>query len=74
MPEAETAQRLVEGRKPGEDAKLALDLCLELRKGDFRRRLDHPLEVGFIRLEQRPAMAAVPCRSRVASGAHPLRQ
>jgi hypothetical protein len=43
MLEAETTQRLVEGRKPGDDAELTLDLGLELRKGDVRRCLDHPL-------------------------------
>jgi hypothetical protein len=65
MPKPEAAQPLVEGRKPGDDAETALDLGLELRKGDVRRRLDQPLEVGFIRLEQRAAMAAIACRCRL---------
>lgn len=74
MPEAHPAERVVDRREPGDDAQAALELGLQLGERDVRPRLDKPLELGLVRPEQRPAMAAKARRRRAARRAHPLYQ
>ena len=74
MPEAEPVECVVDRREPGEDAGAARDLGLELGEGEIRGRLDQGHDLTFVRLQQRPAMAAVAGRRRAAGRAHPLHQ
>jgi hypothetical protein len=74
MPQPEPAQRLVEGREPGDDAETVLELGFELRARDVGRRLDQPLEIGCGRRQQRPAAPAVAGRRGAAGRAQPLHQ
>ena len=72
MPQADPAERLVDRREPGDDPAAALELRLQLGERDLRGRLDQPSEIGLIRCEQRPALAAVAGRRGAARRAHPL--
>lgn len=74
MPEADSAQRVVDGRERGHDAQAALQLGLDLRQRDVRCRLDQPLQVGFVPLEDRTAIAAVAFGCGTPCRAHPLHQ
>jgi hypothetical protein len=59
VPQPEPAKRVVQGREPGGDPDAALQLGLEFGQRDVRRRLDQPAQVGFVRLEDGTAIAAV---------------
>src|ERR671919_3137174 len=62
VPEADPAERVVEGRERGHDAQAALQLGLEFGQRDVRRRLDQPAQVRFMRLQEWAAMAAIAFR------------
>jgi hypothetical protein len=74
MPEAEPAERVVDRREPGDDAKAALQLRLQLGERDVRGRLDEPAQLGLVRLEQRAPMPAIAVRRRAAGRAHALHE
>jgi hypothetical protein len=74
MPQPDPAERVVDGRKAGDDAEPPLQLRLELGQREVRRRLHQPAQIGLVRRQQRPAMPAVARRGRAAGRAHPLHQ
>jgi hypothetical protein len=74
MPEADPAERVVDGRERGDDAQATLERRLQFGKRDIRGRLDQRAQVGPMRLEARAAMAAGAARGDAAGRPHPLHQ
>jgi hypothetical protein len=74
MPEADPAERVVDGRECGDDAQATLERRLQLGKRDIRGRLDQRAQVGLMRFEARAAMAAGAARGDAAGRPHPLHQ
>jgi hypothetical protein len=72
MPDADPAERVVDRREPGDEAKAALKRRLGER--DVRGRLNQPAQLALVRREQRAPMPAVPRRRGAAGRAHPLHQ
>jgi hypothetical protein len=74
VPEANPAERVVHRREPGDDAQVALQRRLQLRQREVGTRRDQSSEVGFMRRQQRSAMAAKAGGRRAAGRPHPLHQ
>jgi len=74
MPEVEPVERVVDRREPGDDAQAPLELRPELGQREVRAELDQLAQLGFVRLEQPPAMAAKARRRGAAGCSHPLHQ
>jgi hypothetical protein len=59
MPEAAPAERVVDGREPGAHPTAPLQLGLELGQCEVGRRLDQAAQVGCVRREHGPPVAAI---------------
>ncbi len=74
MPQAEAAERAVEGRERRAQAEAASQLALELDKRDVGRRLDGLHQVVLVPGQSRRAMATDLRRRSAARLAHPPHQ
>jgi hypothetical protein len=70
MLQADRAERVVDRREPSEDAETLMQLRLDLGKRDIRARFNQPAQIGLMRPEQRPAVAAKARRRGVADRPH----
>jgi hypothetical protein len=67
MPQADPAERVVDGREPGPQPAALLQFGLELGQRDLWRRLDQPPQVGFVGREHGPPVPTG-ARGRGAAG------